>query len=111
MDRGRRKAYSFFFHLECEYIEKNRIVSMHDSDGNEVSSRADLDRVHVEFYTQLFSEEAVDMACQQHLLLQLSSKLTPEESLSCDGPISPHELTESVKSLALNKSSGPGGLT
>ena len=64
-----------------------------------------------EFYTRLFSEEAVDMTCQQHLFLQLNSKLTPEESLLCDGLISTPELTESVKSLALHKSPGPDGLT
>ena len=110
MEEG-EKPTRYFFHLEHECVEKNRVVSMYDSDGNEVSSHANLDRVHVEFYTQLFSEEAVDMTCQQHLFLQLSSKLTPEESFSCDGPISPPELTVSVKSLALNKSPGPDGLT
>ena len=104
------KPTRYFFQLERERVEKNR-VSMHDSNGNVVHSRADLDRVHVEFYTQLFSEEAVDTACQQHLFSQLNSKLTTEESLSCEGPISPLELAESVKSLALNKSPGPDGLT
>ena len=58
------KPTRYFFRLERERIEKNRVICMNDSDGNEVSSRADLDRVHVEFYTQLFSEEPVDMACQ-----------------------------------------------
>ena len=45
------KPTRYFFQLERECVEKNRVASMHDSDGNEVSSRADLDRVHVEFYT------------------------------------------------------------
>ena len=57
----------FFFRLECERIEKNRVFSMYYSDGNEVTSRADLDKVHVHFYTQLFSAEPIDMTCQQHL--------------------------------------------
>ena len=100
------KPTRYFFQLERERIEKNRIISMFDSNGNEVSSCADLAKVHVEFYTQLFSEEAVDMTCQQHLFLQLNSKLTAEESLSCEGPISPFELAESLKSLASNKSPG-----
>ena len=50
---------------------------MYDSNGNEVISSADLDKVHVDFYTQLFSAEPVDMACQQHLFSQLDVKLTP----------------------------------
>ena len=105
------KPTRYFFRLEQERIEKNRVISMYDSNGNEVTSRADLDRVHVEFYTQLFSEEPVDMACQQHLFFQLNTKLTLVESSSCDGPISLEELAESVKSLSLNKSPGPDGFT
>ena len=102
------KPTRYFFRLERERIKKNRVIAMNDSNGNDL---ADLDRVHVEFYTQLFSEEPVDMACQQHLFFQLNSKLTPAESLSCDGPISLEELAESVKSLSLNKSPGPDGFT
>ena len=105
------KPTRYFFRLEQERIEKNRVISMYDSNGNEVTSRADLDRVHVEFYTQLFSEEPVDMTCQQHLFFQLNTKLTPAESSSCDGPISLQELTESVKTLSLNKSPGTDGFT
>ena len=45
------KPTRYFFQLERERVEKNRVVSIHDSNGNEVSSRAELDRVHVEFYT------------------------------------------------------------
>ena len=51
------------------------------------------------------------MACQQHLFSQLNAKLTSEESLSCDGPISLLECTESVKSLSLHKSPKPDGFT
>ena len=105
------KPTRYFFHLEQERIEKNRVISMYDSNGNEVTSRADLDQVHVEFYIQLFSEEPVDMTCQQHLFFQLNTKLTPAESSSCDGPISLEELAESVKSLSLNKSPGTDGFT
>lgn len=105
------KPTRYFFRLEQERIEKNHVISMYDSNGNEVTFRADLDRVHVEFYTQLFSEEPVDMACQQHLFFQLNTKLTPAESSSCDGPISLEELAKSVKSLSLKKSPGPDGFT
>lgn len=51
------------------------------------------------------------MTCQQHLFFQLNTKLTPAESSSCDGPISHQELTESVKTLSLNKSPGTDGFT
>lgn len=103
------KTLPAFSSVERERIEKNRVFFMYDSDGNEVTSRADLDKVHVLFYSQLFSAEAIDMACQQHLFSQLNVKLTPIESLSCDGSISLDELTKSVQSLSLNKSPGPDG--
>ena len=51
------------------------------------------------------------MACQQHLFSQFNIKLTPIESLSCDESISLDELTESFKSLCLNKSPWPDGFT
>ena len=48
------KPTRYFFRLEQERIEKNHVISMYDSNGNEVTFRADLDRVHVEFYTIVF---------------------------------------------------------
>lgn len=104
-----KKPTRYFFHLERERIEKNCVISMYDSNGNEVISSADFDKVHMDFYTQLFSAEPVDMACH-HLFSELDVKLTPEESLSCDGHIS-LELAESIKSLSLHKSPGPDGFT
>ena len=38
--------------------------------------------------------EEVDSKCQQYLFSQLKTKLTPEESASCDGPVSLSEITE-----------------
>lgn len=48
------KPTRYFFRLEQERIEKNRVISMYDLNSNEVTSSADLDRVHVEFYTIVF---------------------------------------------------------
>ena len=100
-----------FFRLEQERFQKNRVISMHDSSGAEVTSRADLEKVHVDFYSKLFSPEDVDMACQHHLFSQLDVKLTSDESPSCEGPVSLQEILDSMKSLSLNKSPGPDGFT
>ena len=105
------KPTRFFFKLKQERAEKHRVSAMLDSNGNEVTARVDLEKVHVDFYRKLFACEEVDPVCQQHLFSQLDLKLSPEESASCDGLVSLEELTTSVKSLSLNKSPGPDGFT
>ena len=105
------KPTRFFFKLEQERAEKYRVSAMYDCDGNEVTSRTDLENAHVNFYRRLFACEEVDPVCQQHLFSQLDLKLSSEESASCDGLASLEELTTAVKSLALNKSPGPDGLS
>ena len=105
------KPTRYFFRLEQERSQKNRVISMHNSSGIEVTSRADLEKVHVDFYSKLFSPEDVDMACQHHLFSQLNVQLTSDESASCEGPVSLQEILDSTKSLSLNKSPGPDGFT
>ena len=105
------KPTRYFFRLEQERSQKNRVISMHNSSGTEVTSRADLEKVHVDFYSKLFSPEDVDMACQHHLFSQLNVQLTSDESASCEGPVSLPEILDSIKSLSLNKSPGPDGFT
>ena len=105
------KPTRFFFKLEQERAEKYRVSAMYDCDGNEVTSRTDLENAHVNFYRRLFACEEVDPVCQQHLFSQLDLKLSSEESASCDGLASLEELTTAVESLALNKSPGPDGLS
>lgn len=82
---------------------------MHNSSGTEVTSRAELEKVDVDFYSKLFSPEDVDMACQHHLFSQLNVQLTSDESASCEGLVFLQEILDSIKSLSLNKSRGPMG--
>lgn len=105
------KPTRYFFRLEQEHFQKNRIISMHNCSGMEVTSRADLEKVHVDFYSKLFSPEDVDMACQHHLSSQLNVQLTSDESASCEGPVFLQEILDSIKSLSLSKSPGPDGFT
>ena len=105
------KPTCYFFRLQQECFQKNRVVSMHNSSGIEVTSRVDLEKVHVDFYSKLFSPKDVDMACQHHLFSQLNVQLTSDESASCEGPVSLQEILDSIKSLSLNKSPGPDGFT
>ena len=105
------KPTRFFFKLEQERAKKSRVSSIYDPDGNEVFSRSELEKAHVDFYRALFAPGEIDASCQAHLFSQVHAKLTSDESFSCEGPVSLEELTAAVKSLPLNKSPGPDGFT
>ena len=58
------KSTRFFFHLERERVGCNSVSSMLNSDGAEVSTRAEIERAPVNFYTSLLSEEPIDHECK-----------------------------------------------
>ena len=94
------KPMRYFFRLQQERFEKNFVNSMYNPLGIEVSSHADLEKAHVDFYSKLFSPEEVDLVSQRHLFSQLSVSLTLDKSASWEGPISVQEIIDSVKSLS-----------
>ena len=59
IEEGERPT-CFFFKLENERKEKHDVVSIFDSDGQEVFSREEIEHTHVVFYTSLFSPENID---------------------------------------------------
>ena len=105
------KPTRFFLKLERERFEKNVLLSVLDEHDNEVFTRAEIKRAHVRFYTKLFSEEPIDVACKQQCFEHFSKSLPDHEKNFCDEPISLVELTNSVKTLNLGKSPGPDGFT
>lgn len=110
LEKG-EKPTRFFFKLERERFEKNTVTSILNDNDTLVFSRADVERAHVQFYTKLFSEEPIDPVCKQQCFDHFSKTLPDFEQNFCDEQISLAELTNSVKSLNLNKSPGPDGLT
>ena len=105
------KPSRFFFRLEREHFERNSITSVLNSDDVEVFSRAEIERVHVQFYSRLFSNDPIDDFCKQLCLNSLESSLSGEHRVSYEGPLSLLELTNSVKSLNLGRSPGSDGLS
>ena len=110
IEEGERPS-RYFFKLEKERVEKNRIASILNSYGVEVKSADEIAAAHVDFYSRLFSAEDIDLQCQSDLLSPLLRSLYDTERDSCEGSVSLAELTSSVKSLSLSKSPGPDGLT
>ena len=110
IEEGERPT-RFFLKMEHARAEKNRISSILNKDGLEVSSREELEAAHVDFYQELFTATDIDFECQQTLLHNISNRLTDSERVSCEGAVSLPELTESLKSLSCGKTPGPDGLT
>ena len=105
------KPTRFFFQLEKERAAKHVINSVFNSQVVEVSSRPAIEQAHVDFYTQLFAAEPVDLFSQRQLFSNLTVKLSNLEHDSCKGSISLPEISAAAQSLSLNKSPGPDGFT
>lgn len=111
MARGRRTPQSVLFNLQRIKAQRSHISSVYDSNGIEVSSQEEIEKAHIDFYTQHFSEEPIDAALQEDLLYSLSRKLTFDQASSCEGEITLDELTLAMKNMNRNKSLGPDGLS
>lgn len=110
LEEGERPS-RYFFNLQRIKAQRSHISSVYDSTGIEVSSQEEIEKAHIDFYTQLFSEEPIDAALQEDLLSSLPRKLTFDQALSCEGEIRLDELTLAMKNMNRNKSPGPDGLS
>ena len=84
IEQGERPT-RFFLKMEHARAEKNRISSIFNKDGLEVSSREELEAAHVDFYQELFTATDIDFECQQTLLHNISNRLTDSERVFCEG--------------------------
>ena len=105
------KPTRFFFKLERERIERNSVSSVFDCDGTEVFMRDEIARAHVDFYSNLFSEEPIDSSYKQYCFDSIENTLSNDLSDSCEGLMVLPELTDSLKGLNLGRSPGSDGFT
>lgn len=98
---------SFFSRLQHECSEKNHVTFILDKNENEVFAHANIEGVHIDFYTKLLSPEAIDDNCKHILLNNLTTCLTQDDRRLCDRPLSLVELADSVASLNTGKDSWP----
>ena len=105
------KTTRFCFQLGRKRASQNLVSSIFDDNGVEIFSREEIERAHVAFYTQLFSEEPIDEYYKHMCFDIIGSTLSPDERDSYEGELTLSELTSSVNSLSLNRSPGLDGLT
>jgi len=101
----------YFFKLGRERFDRNYVSSILDSNGSEVSDRAELIRAHESFYANLFSREEIDLVTQEALLSNLSLRLSEEDRDRCEGLLLLPEITTALGNMSKNKSPGPDGLS
>ena len=101
----------YFFKLERERFELNILTSILDSNDVEVFTRKEIERAHVHFFSNLFSNEPIDLPLQQRCSDSVEKFLSPSQSISCEGFLSSEEILNSVKSLNTGKSPGSDGLS
>ena len=105
------KPSRFFFKLERERLDRNNVSSILNDNDTEVFTREEVERAHVRFYSNLFSQEVIDPVCKQSCFDSIPSSLSPPLRDSCEGLLTLDELTTSLKSLSLGRSPGSDGLS
>ncbi|PFX17160.1 hypothetical protein AWC38_SpisGene18534 [Stylophora pistillata] len=66
LEEGERPS-RYFFNLQRIKAQRSHTSSVYDSTGVEVSSQEEIEKAHMDFYTQLFSEDPIDAALQDDL--------------------------------------------
>ncbi|MGH0134189.1 UNVERIFIED_CONTAM: hypothetical protein FKN15_054542 [Acipenser sinensis] len=97
------------FGLERNTAERKAMCCLRLPGGREVSSQAELRRVAVSFYIDLYTDEGCDPGEMEQLLQRLPS-LDKEESSGIDTPLVFPELTAAVTQLSKGKAPGLDGL-
>ena len=104
------KPTSFFFKLESERAQKNKIDSIFNAAGIEVASQPEIEQAHVDFYRTLYSAEPTDDIIQEDLLAKIDCFLPELNSLSCDGQLLETEIGDAMRGLSTGKTPGSDGL-
>ena len=110
LEQGERPT-RFFFKLERERAERNCVTSILNRDGIVVSSRAEVEKAHVDFYRDLFLAENIDPLSQGLLFEGVTRLLSEPHRVLCEGQISLADLSASLKTLNTAKAPGSDGFT
>ena len=78
-----QKPTRYFFKFERERVDCNTVTSIFNSGGMEVFSRAEIEQVHVQFYTSLFSADPIDPVYTQRCLDCITRSLSPALRATC----------------------------
>ena len=101
---------AFFFRKERKQSADRWIPALRDPGGAVYCDVEGIGTVLSNFYTSLFSEEPCDPVARDELLSKVSSSLSSEQALLCEGPLSLEECFTALKGMARGKAPGVDGL-
>ena len=100
---------AFFLRLVKRNSVDRSITALRADDGSVTSDQEGLSRLLCSFYSDLFSASPCDPVAQASLLSNVSVKLSPAESLVCEGPLSRGECFAALQGMARGRTPGCDG--
>ncbi|KAI4871400.1 hypothetical protein NFI96_009402 [Prochilodus magdalenae] len=100
---------AFFFNLEKSSHKQESLVSVRRDDGTVTADPAEVKRLAVDFYSQLFTASAPDQQCSRVLLEDLP-QLDEQHLQGLDTALTFEEVTRAVFQLASGRAPGIDGL-
>ena len=100
----------YFLNLQKKSLQDSTITSLLSPDGTLLDTSPDILAATYAFYSHLYSPKTTSNNLQNIFLSHLDNKLSPDQTLSCEGPISLSELDTALSQLNANKSPGLDGL-
>ena len=102
---------SMYSQFEKRYQSKNVIYQLLDENEELQTNQDSLQNIARNYYTKLFTKTRTNDAKQNKLLRNIVNKISGEDKLKLDSPLTIKELEKAVMSLLNNKSPGPDGIT
>ena len=104
------KPTKFFFNLERKKQEWACITKLRTANGQVTTDEEILEQTR-KFYSQLYSNEQVDVDVQEELISKMDTRLREDMKRTCERSVDKAELTAALNKMNTNKSPGPNGLT
>ena len=101
---------AFFLRLVKKNSVDRNITALRADDGSVISDQDGLSRLLCSFYADLFSASPCDPVAQAALLSNVSARLSPAESLACEGPLSQGECFAALQGMTRGRTPGCDGL-
>ena len=100
---------AYFFNLERKTVKQKQMTFLRSTNGTLTSDPAEMRRLAVQYYTELYGAMDCDSDSTADLLQDLP-QLSPGQRKKLDADITVEELTVAVKQLSAGRSPGVDGL-
>ncbi|KAG7459113.1 hypothetical protein JOB18_025952 [Solea senegalensis] len=105
------RCTSYFLGLEKQLQSKVSIKELKNSDGNSITNLDEILTTVHSFFQQLYSSSPVRQYEQEMVTKAITNKLSTEDKVWCDQPLTTSEIEATISGLHKNKSPGLDGLT